>query len=58
MNVKGNIRKLQPGDTLADDEILIGRYPDKNCKNCYGRGYVIHLLENIRKRIICGCTKE
>ena len=58
MDTQGNVWMLEPGQKLKDNEILIGRKPNPNCKDCFGRGHITYILENIRERRVCGCTKR
>ncbi len=57
MDTSGNIRKLKPGEIPKDDEIPIDKLPNPKCKDCYGRGHITRIIENIRKVEPCYCVK-
>ena len=41
-----------------DNEVPIDKLPDPNCKDCYGRGFIRVVLENIREVRPCHCVQN
>lgn len=52
------IESLKDATTPRDDEIPIDKLPNPDCKDCYGRGHITRILENIRKVEPCHCVKD
>jgi len=58
MDTQGNIRKLLDDEDPKPNEIRLEKEPDPNCKDCYGRGFIRYIIENVVEIKPCHCTKK
>lgn len=56
--IAGKMVELERAANPFDNEIPIDKLPDPSCKDCYGRGQITRILENIRKVEPCHCVKD
>lgn len=49
--------ELEMAMVPRDNEIPIDKLADPNCKDCYGRGHIKRIIENIREIEPCHCVK-
>jgi hypothetical protein len=57
MDTEGTLRHLGLGEKPKANEVPLGKEPDPNCKDCFGRGYQRWIIENITETRPCHCTK-
>ena len=58
MNTDGEIRQLMDGEKPKRNEVPLGKLPDPNCPDCYGRGFQRFLIENVTETRPCHCTRN
>ena len=49
-------REIKDKATPRDDEIKLSRLPNPNCNDCFGRGHITRIIQNIRKVEPCHCV--
>ena len=55
MDTKGHIFDVPTDAQTPEDAIRVKGYPDPHCNQCYGRGFIKRILENISQIVLCGC---
>lgn len=55
---KKNVWPIKTCATIPDDAIPIDSFPDPKCKDCFGRGHITRIIENIRKVEPCYCVRN
>jgi len=51
----GEVRRLEKGELPGPNDFPVDNLPDKNCRKCYGRGY-IGRDAHTKKVIPCRCV--
>lgn len=55
--IEASKAKIHLGN-IPDDAVPIDKLPDPHCNDCYGRGHITRIIENIRKVEPCHCVKN
>lgn len=49
--------KIKTDSPIPEDAVPLRCLPDPKCTDCYGRGQITRIIENVRRLEVCHCCK-